>query len=117
MKKHVIVVPEKEGFEIPTSHGNEIYINKNLGVPDLKGRNANYAAPFWLNETEKGVRRVYHISRTYDADNCTVLVLGNSFILDEVWGNMGNHRKFEYHQLEKFNFVEIKEGILMPHKF
>ena len=116
MKKTVIAVPEKKGFEKATSHDNEIYINKKLGVPNLKGRNTHYAAPVWLDAKEKGATRVYHILDTYDTSDCTVLILGNSFVLKEVWNNMGNNRKFEYHSLESFDFVEIKEGLLMHHK-
>ena len=116
MKTNVIVVPEKEAFAKATSHDNEIYINKNLGTPNLVGRNTKYVAPFWLDEDEKGARRVYHILGTYDTVDCTVLILGNSFVLKEVWSNMGNHRKFEYHPLVSFDLVEIKEGLLMHYK-
>lgn len=112
--KHVIVVPEKEAFERSTTYINEIYINKKLGIPNFKKYEAEYIAPFWLNEEKQGVRRVYHIWNHYDHEDCTIIELGNSFILknNEIWNKVGNKRRFEYHRLSSFGLVEIKEGLL-----
>ncbi len=117
MKINVIVVPEKNTFIKDTSHYNEIYINKNIGIPKLKARNAKYVAPLWIDENPQASNRVYHIINTYDTADSTVLVLGNSFVLNEPWNKMGNHRKYEYHLLESFGFIEIKSGILLSYKF
>ncbi len=117
MKINVIVVPERKDFIEDTSHRNVIYINKNNGIPKLAEHNAKYVAPLWLDEKNKGVNRVYHIIKISESEDCTILELGNSFLLSKVWLGMGNNRKFEYHGLEKFNFVEIKEGILMNYNF
>lgn len=118
MKKiKVIVVPEDDYFAKRAAYQEEIYINKKLGNPLLKKHNAKYAAPYWLNKDKRGVRRVYHIIDVFDDGQSTVLKLGNSFLLDEAWDNMGNVRKFEYHSLEKFNFVEVKDGLLTKYQF
>jgi len=111
---NVIVVPETEDFSHHVSHENVVWINKNLGTPKLKERNVKYVAPFWLSEENKGVDRIYHIK---EVRNGNELVLGNSFVLSEIWSAMGNHRKFEYHPLESFNFVEISDGLLIPYIF
>ena len=117
MKINVIVVPEKTEFIKDTSYHNEIYINKNLGIPKLKERNTKYCAPFWLDENPQGANRVYHILDTYDNGDCTVLVLGNSFVIDHLWNKLGSNRKYEYHLLESFNFIEIKDGLLINYNF
>lgn len=112
---NVIVVPENPKFIQDATYYHQIYINSELGEPNLKGRNAKYVAPFWLKEKQQGVDRVYHIKDMVLADDksCWIINLGNAFVLDQVWNNMGNHRKFEYHDLSKFGFVEIKDGLLM----
>lgn len=111
----VMVVPETPKFKSDTTYRNQIYINSELGKPDLKGRNAKYVAPFWLQEKQQGVNRVYYIENMVLADDksCYIITLGNSFVLKNIWNNMGNHRKFEYHDLIDFGFVEIKKGLLM----
>lgn len=109
---NVIVIPERREFINDITFRNEMYVNIDLGVPKLKNHNCMYAAPFWL-DGEQGVDRVYHIESVRIEENCTVLALGNSFKLSEKWNAMGNHRKFEYHRLEEFGFVEIKEGLLL----
>ena len=113
MKKiNVIVVPEKKEFIKSTTYKDEIYITKNLGVPKLQENNAKYVAPFWLDENHQGVNRVFHIKKVHSRDDCTVLELGNSFLLDHVWNNMSNHRSFSYHDLSDFNLKEITDGLL-----
>lgn len=108
---NVIVVPETDKYKFDVSHDNVVYINPELGEPDLKRRNAKYLAPYWLSE--QCVNRVFHIIKMADND----ITLGNSFVLDENWDKMEQHRRFEYHSLESFNLVEAKEGILIQYKF
>jgi len=110
---NVIVVPEMPEYIQDTTFHQSIYINSVLGEPNLKARNAKYIAPYWL--TEQCVDRVYHILGYQLADDgkSYVIELGNSFKLKENWNNMGNHRKFEYHNLLDFGFVEIKDGLLL----
>lgn len=110
----VIVVPETSDFEHDVSHNNVVWINKNLGIPHLESRNATYLAPFWL-EASRGVNRVYHITDTEDAPTCTVIRLGNSFVLPRVWDGVGNYRRFEYHDLSALGMIEICPGLLIPH--
>ena len=112
---NVIVVPEKREYIHDTTYLNEIYVNKKLGKPNLKGNNAKYIAPFWLDEDEQGVNRIYHIldDEPREEKDAYVIPLGNSFVLEKKWNSMGNHRKFEYHSLNKFGFAEIKDGLLL----
>jgi len=110
---NVIVVPENDEFKYDVTHNLVVYINKDLGQPRLEDRNVKYLAPFWLNKDEYGVDRLYHITLVED----NVIYLGNSFILEEKWNRAGQTRKFEYHPLESFNFVEIKEGLLTYYNF
>ncbi len=109
----VIVVPETEDFTNHVSHENVVWINNNLGKPDLKGRNASYLAPYWLHGTE-GVNRIYHIREFKLGSNASTFVLGNSFALENYWTAMGQHRRFEYHPLKTFGLVEICAGLLTP---
>jgi hypothetical protein len=113
----VIVVPETAEFSMDVSHGDVLYINQNIGVPQLKNHNALYAAPFWLNQQNQGVERVYHIIRHgRHKDGHYEIFLGNSFLLNRElpWNNMGNHRKFEYHALADFGMMELMPGYLIP---
>ena len=112
---NVIVVPETADFTHSVSHGDEIFINLNLGVPNLDGQNARYAAPCWIHGDPPGVRRLYHITGVYDDGSSTVLQLGNSFLLTEVWDHMGQSRRFEYHPLKNFGFVEVQPGFLLKY--
>jgi len=112
---NVIVVPEVESFKIDVSYRNVVWINKNIGTPRLKERNARYLVPYWLTKDIKGVNRIYHIEG-FDPKN-NEIILGNSFIIRNSWDKMGNHRKYEYHTLESFDFVEVKEGLLIPYNF
>jgi hypothetical protein len=79
-------------------------------VPKLEEHNARYLAPYWITEDIRGVNRLYHILDISDNE----ITLGNSFVLDKVWDDIGQYRKFEYHPLKSFNFIELKEGILIP---
>lgn len=112
---NVIVVPEKGQFIQDATFSHQIYINSDLGEPNLKGRNAKYIAPYWLDVQEPGVDRVYAIEDMNRSDDgsCWIITLGNSFVLNKKWKGMGNHRKYEYHNLIDFGFVEIKDGLLM----
>jgi len=110
---NVIVVPEKEKFIEDVSHENIVWINKALGTPNLKGRNAKYLVPFWCTDENRGAKRIYHILDIEDNE----ITLGNSFIIEKEWNKMGQYRKFEYHSLESFNFVEVKDGFLIPYDF
>lgn len=109
---HVIVVPETDDFKEHVSHDDRVFINLNLGIPKLKDRNARYVAPCWIEGGKRGVRRIYHILSTFDDGQSTVLRLGNSFLLDEAWNDMGQARRFEYHPLKSFGYVEVQEGAL-----
>lgn len=109
---NVIVVPETEGFKMDVSHENVVWISRNLGVPRLKDRNAKYLAPFWLTEKINGVNRLYHIEDVYVYDAVTEIYLGNSFVVS-VWSNMGQHRRYEYHNLDVFGVTELQSGILV----
>ena len=112
---NVIVVPEIEDFIRDVTYEEVIWINKALGVPKLEEKNAKYIAPFWITDKFRGVNRIYHINDAYVTKNGTFeFVLGNSFILTNVWDSMGNPRKFEYHKLSSFGMLEIKEGLLIP---
>lgn len=110
MKISVIVVPQTDEFMKDISHHLEIYINKNLGVPKLKERNAKYAVPYSLSGYKADT--VYHIVNSYEIPECTILELGNPFILKSPWNAMGNYRRFEYHSLESFSLVEVEDGVL-----
>lgn len=111
----VIVVPETSDFEHDVSHKNVIWINKNLGVPKLDDHDAHYIAPLWIGE-KPGVNRIYHILSVDDVGHSTELKLGNSFVLKQPWREAGQHRRFEYHQLSDFGFVQVCPGLLVPIK-
>ena len=109
----VIVVPETENFKLDVSHGEEIWITSNLGVPNLGGHDARYVAPCWNTEDFCGVNRIYHIGNTHSDTNVFTIYLGNSFVLPEIWNNMGQLRRFEYHDLTVFGLRELQDGILV----
>ncbi|MGH0028478.1 MAG: hypothetical protein ACQGVC_01700 [Myxococcota bacterium] len=108
----VIVVPEIEGFHEDVSHRGVVWVNKNLGVPKLEDRDVSYLAPYWIGDAE-GVNRVFHILEVRDTEPATEIQLGNSFVVAPVWTNMGQHRRFEYHSLWSFGFVEVAPGLLL----
>jgi hypothetical protein len=110
---NVIVVPEINEYIKSTAYDLEVYINKEIGLPKLKENKAKYLAPFWLDEKNRGVDRIYHITGIKD----NVIYLGNSFVLKKRWTNAGQTRKFEYHPLESFDFVEISDGLLINYDF
>ena len=110
----VIVVPETENFKLDVSQGEEIWINANLGVPNLDGHNARYIAPCWITENFCGVNRIYHITDTHQDTEAHTIYLGNSFVLPRIWNNMGQSRRFEYHDLSVFGMRELQNGILIP---
>jgi len=112
----VLVVPQTEEFRIDILQRGLIYINNNLGVPNLEGRVAQYAAPCWLYGDRPGVHRLYHITGSYQDGQSTVLTLGNSFVLPQTWNNMGQPRRFEYHPLAGFGFVEVQPGFLLKYQ-
>lgn len=113
MKIRVIVVPETEDFTHYVSHENVVGINTKLGTPDLIGRNAKYLAPYWITKNFRGVNRIYHILNALkDKNGNTCIELGNSFVTNKPWDNMGQLVRFEYHDLSEFNFEEIQNGIL-----
>ena len=111
--KQVIVVPETDKFTHYVSHENVVWINANLGTPNLDGRNVQYLAPYWITSDFRGVNRVYHITGVSKAENGnTFIKLGNSFVTYKVWDKMGQVRKFEYHGLDEFGLSEIEDGLL-----
>lgn len=110
----VIVVPEVNEFTEELFHLNSVWINKNLGKPDLQGRNAKYLVPYWLKNPE-GANRIFHIvGDIIEHDECYEIKLGNSFLLANQWGQMSQKRRFEYWDLSEFDFVEICPGLLTP---
>ena len=109
----VIVVPETSEFIHDVSHGDVVWINKKLGVPHLETHNARYLAPLWLG-VNLGVYRIYHILSADVIDNLTEIRLGNSFVLRKPWRKARQHRRFEYHDLSEFGFVEHCPGIIVP---
>ena len=111
----VIVVPETDEFKHDLFHGETIYINETLGEPKLKERNAKYLAPYLL--TEQCVFRLYEILDMKHVPPSYEIYLGNSFLVEGKWNKINQPRKFEYHKLEEFNFIELKDGFLFPHKF
>ena len=112
---NVIVVPETEEYQLDVSHRYVVWINRNLGVPQLEDNEARYLAPFWIWENE-GVNRVYHIVDVRDAGESTEIELGNSFVLPSRWTNIGQKRRFEYHPLAHFGFLEIRPGLLIANQ-
>lgn len=112
----VLVVPQTEEFRTDILQEDLIYINNNLGIPNLDGRVARYAAPCWLYGDRPGVHRLYHITGSSQDGQSTVLTLGNSFVLPEGWSNMGQPRRFEYHPLSEFGFVEVQPGFLLKYR-
>ncbi|MCG9648957.1 hypothetical protein L1D24_10290 [Vibrio brasiliensis] len=111
----VLVVPETEEFTKDVSHHDVVWINKSLGKPNLKGRNAKYLVPYWLKEPV-GANRIYHILDITEYDDCYGIKLGNSFILPQQWCGMAQKRRFEYWDLTEFQFVEICPGLLTPNR-
>lgn len=108
----VMVVPETEDYEFHVSHENLVWITKNLGVPQLETHDARYIAPFWLKGTA-GVTRIYHVLEVTDTEDSTEIALGNSFVLPNAWDSVGQRRRFEYHELQEFGFVEAWPGMLV----
>jgi len=47
---NVIVVPEVDSFKIDVSYRKVVWINKNIGTPRLKERNARYLVPYLVNK-------------------------------------------------------------------
>lgn len=109
---NVIVVPETADYFHDVSHHNLVWISKKLGTPQMKRREANYLAPFWIGDNE-GVNRLFHVTGVRDTEDSTEVVLGNSFVLPSNWTDIGQRRRFEYHPLRKFGFVEIRPGLLL----
>jgi len=113
----VIVVPETDDFTYPVSHECIVWINANLGTPNLSGRGVRYLAPYWITEDLRGVNRLYHIlDLRKDDKGVTTIVLGNSFVTPKLWDSMGQTRKFEYHSLNEFGMEEIEPGLLKQSK-
>lgn len=112
---NVIVVPETDEFREDLFHNEVIYINQELGKPNLKGRNVKFIAPFLLRE--KKVLRVYQILDMKHVPPSYEIYLGNSFLVQVPWNNMNQHTRFEYHSLNDFNFIELIDGFLFPHNF
>ncbi len=111
----VLVVPETENFKLDVTYNEVVYININLGVPQLIQRNAKYLGIYWLTDDFEGVNRIYQILDSPSIfDKCTEIRLGNSYILANTWHNMSQHRRFEYHNLEEFGLKEVANGILLP---
>jgi len=109
----VIVVPEKERFIQSVSYDSKVWINLDLGEPDLEGRNARYLAPYWLKD-DRGATRVYHILETSTSENSTDIELGNAFVLPEPLREQEQRRRFHYVALSQLGMVEICDGLLMP---
>ena len=108
----VNVVPETEEYALDVSHSNTVWVTKALGTPRLEDHQATYLAPLWLKEPA-GVTRIYHILGAVDIEHATEISLGNSFVITSAWDALGQRRRFEYHDLSDFGFVEIKPGLLL----
>lgn len=108
----VLIVPETEQYAFNVSHENLVWVNKKLGVPDLRKHNTRYIAPLWLREPA-GINRVYHIRKTNHLEDCTEYLLGNSFVLDNPWNNPAQRRRFEYLPLSDLGFSELQDGVLI----
>lgn len=108
----VIIVPESDEYQLDVSHNGVVWINKNLGRPQLDTREARYLGPLWLDIG--GVNRLYHIVGVEEKSGAWELELGNSFVLPDVWQRAGQHRRFEYADLSDFDMVEVREGLLIP---
>jgi hypothetical protein len=52
-----MVVTETEDFEHHVEHENVVWVNNNLGRPQL--HNCRYLAPMWI--ANRSVNRIYHI--------------------------------------------------------
>lgn len=109
---NVLIVPETDDFKIHVSHGNIVWVNKNLGKPKLGEWNAKYLAPFWLLD-KKGINRIYHILSMNPTGDAYEFKLGNSFILNIPITEISQKRAFSYKSLREFNFVEINDGLLV----
>ena len=77
----------------------------------MRHREANYLASFWSGDNEGDTRR-FHVTELRDTQDSTELVLGNSFVLPSNCTDIGQRRRFEYHPLATFGFVEIRPGLL-----
>ena len=107
---NVIVVPETEEFQLDVSHRNVVWINKNLGVPRLKDRDARYLAPYWTGQGG-GVNRVYHIVDDRDVGDSTEIELGNSFVLRCRWMKIGQNRcDFQASKTSKIRAIRETES-------
>jgi len=113
----VIVVPENNEFKHDVSHDLVVYTNKNIGKPQIVERNAKYLVPYWLDKHYAD--RIYEIRpfQVYEEETCFVINLGNSFLLEKKWNNMGNKLHYEYWSLSEFGMKEVSNGILVPNDF
>ena len=81
---------------------------------NYNGSERNGMPPKPINEQ---MNRVFHITKMTKSNNgATEIELGNSFVVPMPWNNMGNPRKFEYHDLSSFGFEEFSNGLLQPKK-
>lgn len=109
---NVIVVPEKREFWEDLFQNEVIYINENLGEPKLDVRNTRYIAPYLIDEQR--ALRVYHILEMRHVPPNYEIYLGNSFLVTNDWNNVAQGRRFEYHPLVSFGFIEVQPGFLSP---
>jgi hypothetical protein len=58
---NVIVVPETEVYVKDVLVRGIVFINPDLGTPQLDARDARYLAPFWILDGFTGVNRVFQI--------------------------------------------------------
>lgn len=117
MENFVLVVPQDGNYINEITQLDVIYINKNLGLPDLERWNSKYIAPFWNSKERYGVNRIYHI-KGIDTSGLDVyqVYLGNSFVVNKKI-ELGQMRRFEYVKLSNFNLIEIKDGLLMEYNY
>ena len=109
---NVLVVPELEDWSNSLLQGENIFINENLGRPAIEERDVRYVVPYWLDTNR--VHRIYHIQSMDSEPPSFVISLGNSYIINNNWNNIGQRRRFEYHSLASFGFREVQPGFLLP---
>jgi len=82
MEIHVLIVPETSDYISDVLIGNKIWINKNLGMPQLEHWNAKYVVPYWLDpEESRGANRIFKIQDVKDAEDSYEISLGDSYRL------------------------------------
>lgn len=107
----VVVVPVTEGFQLEVLHDDLITIARDLGIPRVFEREVRYLAPYCL-EGRRGAWRLYYIRSAVLGTLNTEILVGNSFVLNEPWEDIGEQIQVEYHPLSTFGLKERYHGML-----